>query len=235
MAPELPLTTTSPVPTARSTRRPLLVVVAVVASLVAVAVALRLLVAPAPTRLAGVSWPTAGPGSPTTPANDRPWPGTVPPPSMVVGAPGNASAPPEGPTGPAQPTGAANDGLFCTSARIELVSLGSQGLSTLKGLATEAGDAVPQARGVVESAVAQAGRLQGAAPAELVQAVETLASAWSTLSAALDRAGYDRGAVIGLAIKYLTNPVVAAAWGAITVWVARHCGVTLVESRPTGS
>jgi hypothetical protein len=228
MAP--PLTTEPRPPTARQSRRALaLVIIGVLVSILAVALMAQLRTPPARTRVAGASWPTAGATSPTTPAGDHPWLGTASPPTTAAATSGSA------PTRSAAPSSPADGGPFCTSARTGLVSLGGEGLATLKRVASGAGDAVPQARNVVRSAVDQAARLRDAAPAALTQAIDTLAAAWSELSAALERAGYDRGAVAGLAIKYLASPVVAASWEVLTTWVVRHCGVNLVDGQPAGA
>jgi hypothetical protein len=200
-------------------------------SVLAAALAGRLLTTPSGTGPASsrraATWPTADAISPTTPAGARAWPAPPPVP------PGDAtfSAVTTGEIGATTPTG---NSAFCTSARAGLVSLGSQGLSTLKSLATQTGDAAPSARAFVESAEAEATRLTQTAPPALTQAMGTLAAAWSGLASALERAGYDRAAVAGLAIKYLASPAVALSWDALTRWAARNCGAGLAGGSPAG-
>ena len=209
-------------PPARAGRpgpRRALLIGATLVSVLAVALAGRVLTTPSGAGLtssrAAATRPTADMISPTTPAGARPWPGTLPPPGAAT-----SRAVTTGEIGAASATGGS---VFCTTARTGLVSLGSQGLSTLKSLATRAGDTAPAARAFVESAEAEATRLTQSAPPALTQAMGVLASAWSGLATELERAGYDRAAVAGLAIKYLASPAVAISWDALTRWAARNC------------
>jgi hypothetical protein len=195
---------------------------AVVAAVVALVLVGQWLTAPSGHRPApqpvAATWPTAGSASPPTPLGDRPWPGTVPPPAPASAVSGSPTA---GPTGRAP---RAAEATFCSTARADLLSIGSEGLATLKSLATQAGDVSPRARAFVRSVTARVTELRQAAPTELTEALSTLASAWSGLSAALDRSGYDRASLVGLAIKYLTGPGVAVSWDVLTGWAAHNCG-----------
>jgi hypothetical protein len=174
--------------------------------------------------------PTAGPESPTTPAGERPWAGTVPPPSSE---PAEASSD-DGTVATGLPTSGTDEASFCIAAKEGLATVGGQGLEVLKTLTTQAGDVAPRARTLVTSALEQADRLRRSAPQALTAAVGTLQHAWQDLASELEKAGYGRAELALLSVKYLTNPAVAAATEMVGTWSAKRCGIDLLGVQDTG-
>jgi hypothetical protein len=210
----------------RSRRELVLAAVLVVTVLLAVLVVRALTGAgPEDARSARVAaWPTAALTSPSTPPGQREWDGALPPPTTPAPSTSGGFVDDEDPA--AAPTGEPD--TFCTSARSGLASLGSDGVEVLRAMATRTGDALPQARTMVENAVARADELRDTAPAALTDAVGTLGTAWSRLEAELDKEGWTRTEVLTLSLKYLASPAVAAAVEVLDRWTVTHCGTDLL-------
>jgi len=181
--------------------------------------------------------PTAPAQSPTSLPADTPWPGTVPPPSPTGAAgttPSDAAASTGSDLTSGVPTGSASTGGdaaarrgsdgFCRVAGSALSAVGEHGASALRALATGSGDAAPQARALVESALTGMTELRKATPQALTGAVGALDRAWSGLASDLARHGYDRTSVVVLSFKYLADPAVASAADTLGRWVADGCG-----------
>lgn len=219
------------------------------AAMVALTFAGRAMTAPSEPRLAQAGariagWPTVA-GSTSSPPPGQPWPGTLPlaPPAAdpVGGDPGAASGTaPADVTGTAAPTGQAGSGPagsgpdgtaaagsdqeFCAAAGPGLASLGADGLNALRAVVSGHGDdSSTAARTFVTAAAVQAGRVEKAAPVALASAARSVAAAWTGLSAALDRAGWDPVHVVRLALSYLTGPALSDAWSALTRATSERC------------
>jgi hypothetical protein len=240
--------TASPVPGPRRRTLPMVVGGLLVAVLALIMLA-RTGDQAGPTQRRMAAWPTAPAASPTTPAGVRDWqwtpppgpteisatpPGAMPGPMPPAGSGSEVARPtsdPRSPDGDRRPGPPAAASAFCAAAGSGLTGLGRKGLEALTSMASRAGDLTPQSRELVRTAVDDAARLEAAAPAELGAALQTLATAWSRLSAELERAGYDRTAIVGLALKYLATPGVALAVDALGRWTANNCGVDLIDGQ----
>ena len=216
-----PAGTTRRLPTARpagppSIALPVLLVVVLFAGVAAVVLSAR--------GDAGTPVAQTGPRATAAPTA----PGAPPPASPSarrVGAPSAA----------AKPGASRSDDAFCRVAGDGLTRLGTDGFSALSKLATDAGDAAPEARQVLRSALDEGRRLSAVAPAELTEPLAALASAWSRVQAELERAGFSRTEIIAVALKYLADPTVALSWEALSRWTVHHCGVDLLDGRPAGT
>lgn len=217
-------------PRRRVAARPLLLGVLTVVALLVTVLAVRAVASPdrtSPVSARVRDWPTSGPSSPTTPA--------APPAATTSTAASRGGPAFTGDPAPASGGGTGTpDDAFCAAARAGLVDLGAQGAATLASLAVRGGDVAPQARDAVRSALERARALRDTAPAALTGTLDSLVTAWTDLSAALDRAGNSRTELIALSLQYLTTPAVALTWELLARWAGGHCGVDVVDGRPAG-
>jgi hypothetical protein len=179
-----------------------------------------------------IAWPASVEPSPRTPGGFRPGPGNAVDSGGDVPVVSNPPTPQVLTTQLGTPSGSssgvtASDAAYCSAIRSGLDTLTGSGLGTLKALATASGDEAPTVRAFVDHAVRDAVSIRDHAPDGVRSAAGTIVTAWSGLSAELARDGYDRVHLIGLAIKYLASPGVAAAWGSLSDYSAQHCGINL--------
>jgi len=238
----MPLDLSGATPGRRRTPRSgvLLLILLAVVGLLAAGVSLRTLLAGTSTPVAApstrpIAWPPSAEPSPRTPDGFRPGPGAAvgsggdvpvvsnpPTPQVVPTQLGTPSS-----SGGGGPGLTATDAAYCGAIRSGLDTLTGSGLGTLKALATATGNEAPSVRAFVAQAVTDTESIRDHAPQGMRSAAGTVVEAWNGLSAELARDGYDRAHLIGLAIKYLASPDVAAAWGSLADYSAQHCGINL--------